>query len=82
MNELRRGDFRDPAIILEEREARTCASCQSLTMQEWLGVRKWVCRLGRQKSSSEIQEMRRCKAYAESEPTVTGRKMCNPTGSM
>lgn len=72
MTELRRGDYRDPAIVLEEREARTCAGCQSLVMQEWLGVRKWVCRTGRQKGSKDIQEMRRCRSYAEKEAANKG----------
>lgn len=74
MTELRRGDYRDPAIILEEREARTCAGCHSLNVQEWLGVRKFVCRRGKQKGSTEISEMRRCRAYAETGRTTVGVK--------
>lgn len=75
-------DSDDPCLVLQRKQEQTCAGCDSFTTQTYLGVRKFVCGRGRQKASTEIQEMRRCRAYVESAPTVTGQKMCNTNGSM
>lgn len=71
---LCQGDYRDPAIIVEERQNRTCAGCHSLIQQEWLGVRKFVCRFGKQKGSSEVADMRRCRQYSETGRDTVGVK--------
>lgn len=71
---LRRGDYRDPVIILEERQSRTCIGCQSLIVNEWMGVKKFVCRVGRQKASTNIAEMRRCRCYIETGRATVGVK--------
>lgn len=55
----------DPCLVLERKQAETCLGCASLAEQTYLGVRKYVCRRGAQKSSTDIQEMRRCRRYAE-----------------
>jgi hypothetical protein len=71
---LRQRDYRDPAIILEERQARTCAGCAALERQEWLGAKKNVCGLGKQKGSTDIAEMRRCRDYIETGRSTVGMK--------
>jgi hypothetical protein len=58
-------DADDPMIVLQRKQERTCAGCVSLIVQRYMGVRKFVCRRGKHKASTDIQEMRRCKAYAE-----------------
>lgn len=67
LSDLRRRDYGDPLEILLRRESETCAGCQSLDSQKWIGITKFVCRRGVRKASTEIEEMRRCKRYAEKE---------------
>jgi hypothetical protein len=64
-------DADDPMLVLQRKQAETCAGCDSLIVQKYMGVRKFICRRGKQKASTDIQEMRRCKAYVEkAEPNI------------
>ena len=63
MTILPRRAYQDPAIVLEEEQAETCAGCRLLIQQEWKGVRKWVCKFGKVKGSERIEEMQRCGIY-------------------
>jgi hypothetical protein len=65
-------DADDPAIVLERKQNGTCLGCQSLTEQRYMGTRKFVCCRGKQKASTDIQEMRRCRSYAEKEAANKG----------
>ncbi|MGU7784898.1 hypothetical protein [Burkholderia sp. PU8-34] len=60
---MRRGDFRDPAIVLEAKQARTCLGCRELERRRWMGATKFICLLGVQKAALDVYEMRRCKKY-------------------
>ncbi|KWN77075.1 hypothetical protein WT90_06845 [Burkholderia stagnalis] len=60
---MRRGDFRDPAIVLEQKQARTCLGCRELERHCWMRTTKYVCLLGVQKAALDVYEMRRCKKY-------------------
>jgi hypothetical protein len=62
---MRLGDFRDPAIVLERRQERTCLGCVDLISSRWAGVTKFVCNKGVQKAALRIYEMQRCKKYKE-----------------
>ncbi|WP_321865706.1 hypothetical protein [Paraburkholderia tropica] len=62
---MRRGDFRDPAIVLEEKQNRTCLGCAQLERNRFAGVTKFVCLLGVQKAALDVYEMRRCKKYVD-----------------
>lgn len=62
---MRRGDFRDPAIVLEERQNRTCLGCAQLERNRFAGATKFVCLVGVQKAALDIYEMRRCKKYVD-----------------
>lgn len=65
---------KDPLEILISRERGTCAGCSDLIKQEWGGASKFVCRRGKQKGSSEILEMRRCRDYLETRRSIVGVK--------
>lgn len=67
-------DADDPLLVLMREEAETCAGCQALDRQRWLGATKHICRLGKQKGSTDIKEMRRCRAYVETGETTVGVK--------
>jgi len=60
-------DARDPAIVLEEKQNRTCLGCARLECSRWAGTRKYVCSIGVQKASTDIYEMKRCKKYSDGE---------------
>lgn len=62
-------DADDPAIVLQRKQELTCAGCASLVVQRYMAVSKFVCRRGKQKASTDMQEMRRCKAYVEKAET-------------
>lgn len=64
---MRRGDFRDPAIVLEEKQNRTCLGCNQLERSRWSGTTKYVCSIGMQKASTNVYEMPRCKKYSDGE---------------
>ena len=61
---VRRGDFRDPAVVLERRQERTCLGCSKLLKDMWGGTAKYVCRIGVQKAALDVYEMRRCRKYS------------------
>jgi hypothetical protein len=65
---------KDPLKILIQRESGTCASCEALDRQEWMGTKKYVCRKSRQKGSADIAEMRRCREYIETGRSTVGVK--------
>lgn len=71
---MRRGDFRDPAIVLEEKQNRTCLGCEQIKKQTWCGSSKYVCQIGVQKSSQDIYEMPRCKKFIEKGSSLMGVK--------
>jgi hypothetical protein len=58
-------DARDPAIVIEERQERTCLGCVELQRNRWAATTKYVCGTGRQRASTDIYEMRRCKNYSD-----------------
>lgn len=60
-------DARDPAIVIEERQEKTCLGCDRLECSRWAGTRKYVCSIGVQKASTDIYEMNRCKKYRDGE---------------
>lgn len=62
---MRRGDYRDPAIVLEERQNSTCLGCELIRKETWLGRTKYVCRIAVQKASADVYEMVRCKKFIE-----------------
>lgn len=62
---MKRGDYRDPAIVLEERQSRTCLGCAQLMKSCWGGATKYVCGKGFQKAALSVYDMRRCKKYRE-----------------
>lgn len=62
---VRRGDFRDPAIVLEERQSGTCLGCAELIRSRWGGTTKFICNKAFQKAALSIYEMRRCRKYNE-----------------
>ncbi|WP_322069949.1 hypothetical protein [Paraburkholderia bannensis] len=71
---MRRGDFRDPAIVLEERQEQTCIGCEQIIKETWCGSTKFVCRIGMLKSSRDVYEMRRCKKFIEKGSSLMGVK--------
>lgn len=62
---MRRGDYRDPAVVLEEKQGRTCLGCEFIKKDSWLGRTKYVCRKSVQKASADVYEMIRCKKFIE-----------------
>lgn len=62
---MRRGDFRDPALVLEGKQSRTCLGCWKLKKETWGGNTKFVCQIGVQKAAMDVYEMKRCKKYKE-----------------
>lgn len=62
---MRRGDFRDPAIVIEERQGRTCLGCDLLARSRWSGTTKYVCSKGIRKASTDVYQMLRCKNYSD-----------------
>ncbi|MDR5757006.1 hypothetical protein [Caballeronia sp. LZ035] len=65
---MRRFEYQDPAIVLEQKQAGTCLGCVMLVKSRWGGTTKYVCSKGLQKAALEWVEMRRCKKYeADSE---------------
>lgn len=62
---MRRGDFRDPSIVLEEKQNRTCLGCAQLERSRFAGVTKFVCMKGAQKAALDVYEMRRCRKYVD-----------------
>lgn len=62
---MRRGDFRDPAIVLEERQAGTCLGCAQLVRSRWGGTTKFICNKAVQKAALSVYDMRRCRKYEE-----------------
>jgi hypothetical protein len=62
---MRHGDYRDPALVLEEKQEGTCLGCEFIKKEKWLGRTKYVCRIAVQKSSADVYEMIRCKKFIE-----------------
>ncbi|OUL79881.1 hypothetical protein CA603_32905 [Paraburkholderia hospita] len=58
---------RDPAIVLEEKQEKTCLGCNQLERSRWSGTTKYVCSIGMQKASTDVYEMPRCKKYSDGE---------------
>lgn len=71
---MRRGDYRDPAVVLEEKQGRTCLGCEQIKKETWLGTTKFVCRIGMQKASTDVYEMPRCKKFIEQGSRLMGVK--------
>ncbi|MEX3961041.1 hypothetical protein AB4Y42_02305 [Paraburkholderia sp. EG286B] len=71
---MRRGDFRDPAIVLEEKQDLTCLGCEQIKKDTWCGTTKFVCRIGMQKASIDVYEMPRCKKFIEQGSRLMGVK--------
>lgn len=64
MAELRRRDFRDPAVVLEEKQNRTCLGCIYLWKSP-LGGPEVACRLRKKKAKKCVDETRRCESYCD-----------------
>lgn len=60
---MRRGDFRDPAIVLEERESRTCRGCVHFIEQRLFDVSYMACKRDRTKHWQDDWLSKRCKHY-------------------
>jgi len=60
---VRRGDYRDPAIVVEERQNASCKSCAHIRREEYLGRVKWLCRKAMQPSKADVLEMRKCRKF-------------------
>ena len=58
-------DARDPMLVLMERQEKTCLGCEQLERSRWSGTTKYVCSIGAQKASTDINEMQRCKKYSD-----------------
>lgn len=71
---MRRGDFRDPMIVLEEKQNGTCLGCCQLERNRFAGVTKFVCLLGVQKAALDVYEMPRCKKFIEQGSRLMGVK--------
>ncbi len=56
-------DADDPMHILERKQNRSCMSCKHIKQQEWLGIIKWICTKGVQKSASNVYSMERCRKH-------------------
>jgi hypothetical protein len=63
MTDLRRGDFRDPAVIVEERQSRTCAGCIYLRTDKLFNTAAVACRKRKRKAELCIEKMKRCELY-------------------
>lgn len=53
-------DFRDPAIIAEERESRTCKGCRHIQQVRALGTMHQVCSLYPHRDLAK-----KCRSYRE-----------------
>jgi hypothetical protein len=60
---MRLAEQRDPMIIVQERQDRTCAGCRDLDRDHTPGFRKYTCRKGRQKAQQDVFNMNRCTKY-------------------
>lgn len=60
---MRRGDYRDPAIVLEEREARTCRGCVHFVEQRLFDVSYMACKMHREKHWQDDWASKRCSKY-------------------
>ena len=65
MSDLRRGDFRDPAIVLEEKQNRTCAGCAFLKTDKLFNTTAVACTKRRRKAELSIEKMKRCDGYTD-----------------
>jgi hypothetical protein len=63
MTELRRGDFRDPAVICEERQNGSCIGCKSLTYASVFGVDYVACKIDKEKWARDVWQLRKCGLY-------------------
>jgi hypothetical protein len=63
MTALRRHEYQDPCVVLEQKQNATCLSCVQLVSSQWGGTRKFVCSTGQQKASIDIYEMRKCRKF-------------------
>jgi hypothetical protein len=71
---MRCGDYRDPAIVLEEKQECTCLGCEWIRKETWCGSTKFVCHIGVQKASKDVYEMARCKKFIEQGSSNMGVK--------
>lgn len=60
---MNRAMHRDPAVIVEEKQNRTCAGCGDLERDYTPGFRKFSCRKGRQPAKRDVFLMERCNKY-------------------
>lgn len=67
---MRRGDYLDPAIVLERRQEASCAGCAYLERDLTPGFRKFTCSEGVQKASQDVLEMPKCRKFTEGRSAV------------
>jgi hypothetical protein len=67
---VRRGEYRDPAIVLERRQEASCAGCTHLERDLTPGFRKFTCSKGIQKASQDVLEMPKCRKFTEGRSAV------------
>jgi hypothetical protein len=60
---VRRSDYRDPAIIVEEREARTCRGCRHFVEQRVFDVSYMACKKDQSKHWQDGWKSKRCAKY-------------------
>lgn len=60
---MKGGEFRDPMVIVQERQDRTCAGCCNLDRDYTPGFHKFLCRKGQQKAQQDVFTMIRCNKY-------------------
>lgn len=60
-------DADDPCLVLQRKQEQTCAGCQALTIQRYMGTTKYVCTKAVQKSALAVTEMIRCRLYRSQE---------------
>ena len=60
---LPRGDYRDPAVIIEEKEKRTCRGCRYFVEQRIFNVSYMACKKDPSKHWADDWKSKRCPKY-------------------
>ncbi len=60
---LRQSDYRDPALIVESRESKTCRGCRHFVEQRVFDVSYMACKRDRTKHWRDDWQSRKCAQY-------------------